>query len=104
MIEYENLKKVNEKLFDKYKSSFDDFIKSGWYVLGSKVSEFEDEFAKFCGTGYSVGVASGLDALILAIDAFDFPKEKIPTSPNQSHLQNHCQFEFYHLPQTVCGQ
>ena len=86
MIEYENLKKVNEKLFDKYKSSFDDFIKSGWYVLGSKVSEFEDEFAKFCGTGYSVGVASGLDALILAIDAFDFPKDSEIIVPSNTYI------------------
>ena len=86
MIEYENLKKVNEKLFDKYKSSFDDFIKSGWYILGSKVSEFEDEFAKFCGTGYSVGVASGLDALILAIDAFDFPKDSEVIVPSNTYI------------------
>ena len=86
MIEYENLKKVNEKLFDKYKSSFDDFIKSGWYILGSKVSEFEDEFAKFCGTGYSVGVASGLDALILAIDAFDFPKDSEIIVPSNTYI------------------
>jgi len=86
MIEYENLKKVNEKLFDKYKSSFDDFIKSGWYILGSKVSKFEDEFAKFCGTGYSVGVASGLDALILAIDAFDFPKDSEIIVPSNTYI------------------
>jgi len=72
MIEYENLKKVNEKLFDKYQNSFDKFLKSGWYVLGSQVSKFEEEFAKFCNTNYCVGVASGLDALVLAIDAFDF--------------------------------
>lgn len=74
MIEYENLKKVNEKLFDKYQKSFDKFIKSGWYVLGSQVSKFEDEFAQFCNTNHCIGVASGLDALILAIDAFHFPK------------------------------
>jgi len=74
MIEYENLKKVNEKLFDKYKNNFDAFVNSGWYVLGNQVNEFENEFARFCTTRYSVGVASGLDALILAIDAFKFPK------------------------------
>jgi len=74
MIEYENLKKVNEKLFDKYKDSFDKFLKSGWYVLGNQVSKFEDEFAQFCNTNHCIGVASGLDALILAIDAFNFPK------------------------------
>ena len=75
MIEYENLKKVNEKLFYKFQNNFNRFLESGWYILGKNVSKFEKEFAKFCTTKFSVGVASGLDALILAIDAFKFPKE-----------------------------
>jgi len=86
MIEYENLKKVNEKLFDKYRDSFDKFIKSGWYILGNQVSKFEDEFASFCGTSYCVGVASGLDALILAIDAFNFPKNSEIIVPSNTYI------------------
>jgi len=73
MIEYENLKKVNEKLFSKYRDSFDSFIRSGWYVLGEQVSQFEKDFSSYVNTDYCIGVASGLDALILSIDAFDFP-------------------------------
>ena len=46
MIEYENLALVNQKLFDEYRNSFDEFIKSGRYILGDNVSSFEDEFAK----------------------------------------------------------
>ena len=86
MIEYENLKKVNEKLFDKYQDSFDEFIKSGWYVLGGQVSKFEDEFSEFCDTSYCVGVASGLDALILAINAFDFPKDSEIIVPANTYI------------------
>ena len=86
MIEYENLKKVNEKLFDKYRDSFDKFLKSGWYILGDQVSKFEKEFAKYCNTKYSVGVASGLDALILAIDAFKFPKNSEIIVPSNTYI------------------
>jgi dTDP-4-amino-4,6-dideoxygalactose transaminase len=86
MIEYENLKKVNEKLFDKYQDSFDKFIKSGWYVLGSQVSKFEREFAGYCNVSHCVGVASGLDALILAIDAFDFPKNSEIIVPSNTYI------------------
>lgn len=74
MIEYENLKKVNMQLFEKYQRSFQNFIEGGWYILGGNVTKFEDEFSQFCNTKYTIGVASGLDALILAIDAFDFSK------------------------------
>ena len=86
MIEYENLQKVNAKLFDKYSESFNKFIKSGWYVLGNQVSKFEDEFANFCGTNHCVGVASGLDALILAINAFDFPKNSEIIVPANTYI------------------
>ncbi len=86
MIEYENLQKVNEKLFDRYKDSFDTFLKSGWYILGERVSKFEDEFAHFCGANYCVGVASGLDALILAIDAFKFAKDSEIIVPSNTYI------------------
>lgn len=86
MIEYENLKKVNEKLFDKYRESFDAFIKSGWYILGNNVAKFEQEFATFCGTKHCIGVASGLDALILAIDAFKFPKNSEIIVPSNTYI------------------
>ena len=86
MIEYENLKRVNEKLFNKYRDSFSKFIESGWYVLGNQVVKFEKEFADFCNVKYSVGVASGLDALILAIDAFSFPKESEIIVPSNTYI------------------
>jgi dTDP-4-amino-4,6-dideoxygalactose transaminase len=86
MIEYENLKKVNEKLFNKYKDSFDNFIKSGWYILGGQVSKFEEEFASYCNVNHCVGVASGLDALILAIDAFNFPRDSEIIVPANTYI------------------
>ena len=86
MIEYENLKKVNEKLFDKYEENFKEFLESGWYILGEQVKRFEEKFANFCQTKYAVGVASGLDALILAIDAFDFPKGSEIIVPSNTYV------------------
>ena len=74
IIEYENLNKSNKQFFERYKIEFESFIDSGWFVLGKGVTSFEQEYAKFCQSNYCVGVASGLDALILAIDAFNFPK------------------------------
>lgn len=41
--------------------------RSGWLVLGEEVRGFEDEFAAWWGVGYAVGVASGLDALEIAL-------------------------------------
>ena len=44
-------------------------IDSGWYILGEEVTQFENEFANFCGAKFCVGVASGLDALSLSLRA-----------------------------------
>lgn len=46
-------------------------IKSGFYVLGNEVSLFEDEFAAYCGVSNCVGVANGLDALRILLDAYE---------------------------------
>ena len=44
-------------------------LESGWYILGPEVESFEAEFASYCEAKYAVGVANGLDALILALRA-----------------------------------
>ena len=52
-------------------NKFEEFYDSNSYVLGKNVAEFEKTYAKFCGVGYCVGVASGLDALVLCLKALD---------------------------------
>ncbi len=59
--------------FFKYQKEFEDkaieVLRSGWYILGKEVETFEEEFAAYVGTKYSVGVGNGLDALYLAFRA-----------------------------------
>ena len=44
---------------------------SGWYILGPEVEAFEAEWAAYCEADHAVGLANGLDALILALRALD---------------------------------
>ena len=64
--------------FYQYQEEFEkkavEVLRSGWYVLGKEVSAFEEEFAAYVGTKYCVGLASGLDALILAFRALGIGK------------------------------
>lgn len=57
--------------FEYYQKAFEskavEVLRSGWYVLGKEVSAFEDEFAAYIGAKYCVGLASGLDALWIAV-------------------------------------
>ena len=43
------------------------FMDAGWYVLGTEVETFENEFAAYCGTRHCVGVGNGLEALHLIL-------------------------------------
>ncbi len=44
-------------------------LRSGWYILGKEVEQFEQEFAAYTGRKYCVGLNSGLDALIMSVRA-----------------------------------
>ncbi len=44
---------------------------SGWYILGPEVEAFEADWAAYCEAKHAVGLANGLDALILALRALD---------------------------------
>jgi dTDP-4-amino-4,6-dideoxygalactose transaminase len=61
-----NLKRQYDLHAEEYEAKALEVLRSGWYVLGKEVSSFEQEFADYIGTKYAVGVASGLDALIMA--------------------------------------
>ncbi|WP_339832959.1 DegT/DnrJ/EryC1/StrS family aminotransferase [Paenibacillus sp. FSL R7-0272] len=71
VIPFLDLKKINLRHEHAIMNRLHNVLHSGWYILGSKVKAFEDEFASYCGTQYCVGVANGLDALELIIHGYD---------------------------------
>ena len=70
MIKFLDLQKINEQYTDEFKETFNRVLKSGWFILGKEVEKFETEFATYCGAKYCLGVANGLDALILIIEGY----------------------------------
>lgn len=50
-----------------FETAFRSFLDSGWYVLGQKVKDFEQEYATFNNVNHCIGLANGLDALILSL-------------------------------------
>ncbi len=74
MIEYESLANSNAQFMAELEAAASRVIRGGWYVLGQEVAAFEHEFAQFVGARHCIGVANGLDALILSLEALDLPK------------------------------
>lgn len=83
MIQFLNLKQINERFRPEIEVAVQRVLDSGWYLLGRELKKFEQEFAAFCGVHHGVGVASGLDALTLILRAYDFgPGDEIIVPAN----------------------
>jgi dTDP-4-amino-4,6-dideoxygalactose transaminase len=70
MIPFLDLKAINQQHRQALIDAATRVIDSGGYVLGQEVKAFEQEFASYCGVQYCVGVANGLDALVLTLRAW----------------------------------
>lgn len=86
MIEYENSFKANQPFINEYREAFNNVLKSGWFILGENVAEFEKEFAAYNHVKYCAGVASGLDALIISILTLDLPPASEIIVPSNTYI------------------
>lgn len=67
MIKFLDLKAINEQYRDEIDGAIKRVLDSGWYLLGAEGEAFEQEFATYCEAKHCLGVANGLDALILIL-------------------------------------
>ncbi len=70
MINFLDLKAINGQYQQELKDACSRVIDSGWYIMGNELNQFETEFAAYCGSKHVIGVANGLDALILVLRAW----------------------------------
>jgi dTDP-4-amino-4,6-dideoxygalactose transaminase len=70
MIHFLDLKAINASMEQELKAACARVIDSGWYIGGTELEIFEKNFAAYCGVKHALGVANGLDALILTLRAW----------------------------------
>lgn len=70
MVDFLNLQKINNRYEHELKEACARVIDSGWYILGTELTNFEQEYASWCGVKHAIGVANGLDALTLVFRAW----------------------------------
>lgn len=70
MIPFLDLKTMNGQYKTELMQACERVIDSGWYIMGAELAAFEKEFSEYCGTTHAIGVANGLDALILVLRAW----------------------------------
>ncbi len=70
MVKLNDLKKVNQQYAEELKKAASEVIDSGWYLLGDRVTKFEENLSKYIGAKHAIGVGNGLDALRLILRAY----------------------------------
>ena len=70
MIPFLDLKNINQQYREELIAACTRVIDSGWYIGGKELEQFEQNFANYCGVKFAIGVANGLDALILTLRAW----------------------------------
>jgi dTDP-4-amino-4,6-dideoxygalactose transaminase len=70
MIKFLDLQQINAPYQAAFQQKLDATLDKGWFILGDEVKMFEQDYASYCGTKHCIGVANGLDALILIFKAY----------------------------------
>lgn len=66
-MEFRDLKKQYQMLKEEIDQAILDVVKDGNYILGTQVSQLEDELSEFSGSKHCVCCGNGTDALVLAL-------------------------------------
>lgn len=74
IIPFVNLKKEYSCIKHEINVALERVLKKQWFILGQELSVFEEDFAKYNGVNYAIGVNSGSDALFLSIKALGIGK------------------------------
>ena len=70
MIKFLDLQKINLLHQQEIEQKLLDVFRSGWYLMGEEVKNFENNLAHYIGAKHAIGVANGLDALRLIFRAY----------------------------------
>jgi dTDP-4-amino-4,6-dideoxygalactose transaminase len=82
-VPFGDLARQTAALRDELDAAISRVLESGRYLFGEELQRFEEEFAAWCGAAHAVGVASGTDAITIALQAVGVgPGDEVITAAN----------------------
>lgn len=82
-VQFMDLNRIHNPIRGEINEALTKVIDKNSYILGEEVSNFEANFARYCGVKYGAGVSNGTDALELALRAFGIGEgDEVITAPN----------------------
>jgi dTDP-4-amino-4,6-dideoxygalactose transaminase len=80
IVPFFDLKRQYESIKEEIKDSMNIVLDSQRFIMGEVVEEFEENITKYCNCKHAISVASGTDALLLAIRAYDISDEVLTST------------------------
>lgn len=85
-VEFTSLRRSFELYKNEYEHALLGTARSGWYILGQELAEFESEFASYIGVKNCIGVNSGLDAIVLSVRALGIGRGDEVIVPSNTYI------------------
>lgn len=70
-VPFSTFEHMHNEIRNNLNQAYNKVLDNSWFIRGDECKKFEEEYAEYCGVKYCVGVASGLDSLILILRAMD---------------------------------
>ncbi len=96
MIPFLSLKQVNAVYEAELYEAFKEVMDCGWYIMGNKLKQFEQEYAAFNQTKYAIGVGNGLDALALSLKALNIGEGDEVIVPSNTYIASWLAVSYEH--------
>lgn len=81
-MQFIDLKTQQARIREKIEANINKVLDHGKYIMGPEIKELEEKLADYCGVKYAIGVASGTDALLMPLMAYDIgPGDAVFTTP-----------------------
>ncbi len=81
-MQFIDLKKQQERIREKIESGIKKVLDNGQYIMGPEIKELENKLAEYVGIKHAIGCASGTDALLMALMAYEVgPGDAVFTTP-----------------------
>ena len=82
MIRMNDFTSEPEELRRQELAALERVFRSGRFILGNELEQFEDAWTKFCGAKFCLGVANGMEAIEIGLRALDIgPGDEVITTP-----------------------
>ncbi len=81
-MDFIDLKAQQRRIREKIETNIKNVLDHGKYIMGPEIGQLETQLAEYVGTRHAVGVASGTDALLIALMAYEVgPGDAVFTTP-----------------------